>query len=392
MKTASNPRALRIFVLHWFALEQYPPVMNLLNYFSGLEDCQVAVCSTHNDRGLAEYTNPSVGLSRIQFPSRRLSRFRRLLAFLQFPLLALCRLIRFRPDIVLYIEPHSSFPATLFGLINHRHRLFIHYHEYCEPDHFYVPGMRIIAIYHWFEKAFLYRHAEWISQTNAVRVRMFCEDHPHVHRSKLRVLPNLPPAAWQKTTERSWIAHPQDTVKLLYVGAVSLHDTFIAELVEWLRRQRDGQFSLDVYSTNCDGAARDFLNRSAGPNLRFHSEGIPYDTLPDVLPEFHVGLILYKANTTNYVYNETNKLFEYLACGLDVWYPRQMLGIKPHARTHSVPRVIELDFERLDEMPVAQFRSRAGLPFDPFNRRCEDVLCGLKHAMTAVPELSNDVP
>ena len=392
MKTASNPLALRIFVLHWFALEQYPPVMNLLNYFSGLEDCQVAVCSTHNDRGLAEYANSSIEFSRIQFPSRGLSRFRRLLAFLMFPMLALWKLICFRPNVVIYVEPHSSFPAVLFRLVNGEHKLFIHSHEYCEQGHFRVPGMRLVAFYHWFEKHYLYVRAEWISQTNADRVRMFCDDYPHLNRSKLHVLPNLPPASWRKTTELTWISNPQDTLKLLYVGAVSLHDTFIAELVEWLRRQPNGQFSLDVYSTNCDGSAQDFLHRSAAPYLRFHSEGIPYDRLPDVLPEFHVGLILYKANTTNYVYNETNKLFEYLACGLDVWYPRQMLGIKPHARTDVAPRVIEIDFERLDELPVSQLRIRSGLKLNAFDRRSEDALCELKQAMFAVPDLSKDSP
>ncbi len=382
MDSNSPANVKRIFVLHWHPLEQYPPTMNLLNYFSGLRDCTVAVCSSHDDRGQAEFTNPSVQFSRTQFPNRRLSRFRRLFAILQFPLLALWKLMRFRPDVVLCIEPHSSFPATLFGLVDFRHQLLIHYHEYYEPNHFHAPGMRMIALYHWFERKFLYQRAKWISQTNADRVRMFCEDHPHVNRSELHVLSNLPPASWRKTTDLTWISNPHDTLKLLYVGAVSLHDTFIAELVEWLRRQPNGQFSLDVYSTNCDGAAQEFLHQSAAPNLRFHSEGLPYDTLPDVLPEFHVGLILYKANTTNYVYNETNKLFEYLACGLDVWYPRQMLGIKPHARTNVVPRVIELDFERLGEMPVAQLRSRSGLKFEAFERRCEDVLSELKQAMT----------
>lgn len=384
MDSNSPANIKRIFVLHWHPLEQYPPTMNLLNYFSGLPDCMVAVCSSHNDRGLVEFTNSSVQFSRGRYPNRRLSRLRRLLAFLHFPLLALWKMIRFRPDVVLYIEPHSSFPATLFRMFNNRHRLFIHYHEYYEPDHFHTPGMRLIALYHWFEKKFLYRRAKWISHTNTDRVRMFCQDYPDVDRLKLHVLPNLPPIAWRKTNESTWHSDTPDTLKLLYVGSVSLHDTFIAEVVEWLRRQPNGRFSLDVYSTNCDGPAEDFLNRSAGPNLRFHAEGIPYENLPDVLPEYHVGLILYCGNTRNYIYNETNKLFEYLACGLDVWYPQQMLGIKPHARTDIAPRVIEIDFERLDEMPVSQLRSRSGLKFEAFERRCEDVLGELKQAMTEV--------
>jgi hypothetical protein len=251
--------------------------------------------------------------------------------------------------------------------------------------------MRLVSFYHWFERKILYRKAEWISQTNADRVRMFGEDHPRLNRSKLHVLPNLPPASWRKRKELTWLSHPQDTLRLLYVGSVSLHDTFIAELVEWLRRQPDGQFSLDVYSTNCDAAAEDFLNRSAGPNLRYHDEGIAYDKLPDVLPQYHVGLIMYRGNTRNYIYNETNKLFEYLACGLDVWYPKQMLGIKPHARTDIAPRIIELDFERLQDIQMAELRERSGLKFQPFDRRCEDVLSELKGAMLASLAVSQSV-
>lgn len=381
MDSNSPATVKRIYVLHWHPLELYPPTMNLLNYFSSLPDCTVAVCSSHNDRGLVEFTNPSVRFFRTEFPNRHLSRLRRLSAFLLFPLFALWAMVLSRPDVVLYIEPHSSFPATLFRLINFRHRLFIHYHEYYEPEHFHAPGMRMIAFYHWFARKILYRKAEWISQTNADRVRMFCEDHPRVNRSKVHVLPNLPPTSWRKSIEPTWIAHPHATLKLLYVGSVSLHDTFIAELVEWLRRQPDGQFSLDVYSTNCDAAAEDFLNRSAGPNLRYHHEGIPYDKLPDVLPHYHVGLIIYRGNTRNYIYNETNKLFEYLACGLDVWYPKQMLGIKPHARTDIAPRVVEMDFERLQDIQLAELRDRSGLKFQPFELRCEDVLGELKLAM-----------
>lgn len=386
-----DKKKLRIAVLHWFPVEQYPPTMNLLNYFGSVQELEVLTCSTHNDRGFNPYAHPDITLYRRNFPGRRLSRMRRVWRFIAFPGLVFLRLLRFRPHVLLYIEPHSSFPAFLYCLINRRCRLFIHNHEYHESTEFLQPGMRLVRWHHALEQKYLFQRATWISQTNADRMRMFCEDHPKMDRSKLHVLSNLPPASWPKTTEPTWIAYPQDTLKLLYVGSVSLHDTFITELVEWLRRQPDGQLSLDVYSTNCDAAAQDFLNRSARPNLRFHSEGISYDRLPGVLPEFHVGLILYKANTTNYVYNETNKLFEYLACGLDVWYPRQMLGIRPHVRTDVAPRVVEMDFERLDEIPLAELRIRSGLKFDPFDRRCEDVLCELKQAMMAAPEFAKDV-
>jgi hypothetical protein len=100
---------------------------------------------------------------------------------------------------------------------------------------------------------------------------------------------------------------------------------------------------------------------------------------------------MYRGNTRNYIYNETNKLFEYLACGLDVWYPKQMLGIKPHARTDIAPRIIELDFERLQDIQMAELRERSGLKFQPFDHRCEDVLSELKGAMLASLAVSQSV-
>jgi hypothetical protein len=60
--------------------------------------------------------------------------------------------------------------------------------------------------------------------------------------------------------------------------------------------------------------------------------------LPQVLSQYDVGLILYRCRTLNFVYNATNKLFEYLVCGLDVWYPPCMLGLKTYARSTIAPR------------------------------------------------------
>lgn len=49
--------------------------------------------------------------------------------------------------------------------------------------------------------------------------------------------------------------------------------------------------------------------------------GINYSDLPGVIRAYDVGVILYNGHIANYVFNAPNKLFEYLACGLDVWSP-----------------------------------------------------------------------
>jgi hypothetical protein len=443
--------------------------MNLLNHFGQLAGYSVAICTYRNDKGLVEFSAPPIQFSRTQFPNRRLTRFRRLVAFLQFPLVALWKMVCFRPDVVLYIEPHSSFPATLFGIINYRHRLLIHYHEYYEPDHFQSPGMRLIAFYHWFEKKLLFRRAVWISHTNEKRLELFHRDHPSIDPVKLRVMGNFPPASWRKESleakkllvasgellvardklrEASGELLERPSLRLVYVGSVSLHDTFIGPLVEWILARGDDAVTLDVFAYNADEKTKEFLREAGGgrreaggeleqaggwrleaggeleqaggwrleaggcrlqtsgsglpapesplpspdsglptpisgltppasrlkpaPRVRYFEQGVEYDRLPEVLANYDVGVILYRCNTTNYKFNASNKLFEYLACGLEVWFPPQMLGVKPYARDDAFPRVMEVDYEKLDTVDLEKMRDTQGLPDAPPPPCCED--------------------
>ena len=188
--------AVRLAVVHWFPLEQYPPARNLVNYFGDDPGFCVLVCTTHPDPGRKAFAHHGVKVVRWKFPGRTLARLYRLFLFAGFPLFVFWQLVFFRPDVLLYFEPHSSFPAFLYLLLTRRCRLFIHYHEFRDQKEYRQPGNRLIALYHWFEKRWLYRRAVWISQTNDDRVRMFLEDYPDVDAGKMRSLPNLPPQKW----------------------------------------------------------------------------------------------------------------------------------------------------------------------------------------------------
>ena len=113
----------------------------------------------------------------------------------------------------------------------------------------------------------------------------------------------------------------------------------------------------------------------------FHEHGVEYDQLPALLRQFDVGVILYRCRTVNYQYNASNKLFEYLMCGLDVWYPPTMLGVKPYAREDVWPRVVEVDFENLESVELARVRSRDSLPNKPWTESCESQLAILEAEM-----------
>ena len=170
-------------------------------------------------------------------------------------------------------------------------------------------------------------------------------------------------------------------VRLVYVGSVSLHDTFIGPLVEWLLANPTMRIQLDVFAYNTDPTTREFLRKADGEIVRFHDRGVVYDELPVLLRQFDVGVILYRCRTVNYQYNASNKLFEYLMCGLDVWYPPTMIGVKAYARDDVWPRVIEVDFEYLDGIDVGKLRSRDGLPNKPWTETCESQLAVLEAEM-----------
>jgi hypothetical protein len=362
---------VRLAVVHWFPVEQFPPVQNLLSVASADPQLDVCCLTTANDRGLPSFEACPAEIHRRTFPSRSLRRLQRLWLLLSFPWWALWRLMSFRPDALLYFEPHSSAAAFLYLLINRRCRLLVHYHEYREPKEYRDPGNRLFGFYHWLEKRFLYHRAIWISHTNADRVRLFLKDAPQAPTDKLRVLPNYPPQVWQSSFhKRPGLREP---LKLVYVGAASVRDTFIGEVVEWVLQQPREKVSLAVYVNNCDVQTEQLLQLAAESGVVVVPGGVAYQQLPDVLSQYHVGLILYRGNTPNYVYNAPNKLFEYLACGLDVWYPGCMLGITPYARTNAAPRVVETDFEKL-ELPNFVVCPGLDLPWHPWTDSCENVL------------------
>lgn len=282
-----------------------------------------------------------------------------------------------RPHSVLYVEPQSVLPVFIYTLLARRCRILIHNHEYHDQHQFLRPGMRLVRIYHWLERKFIFPRAEWISQTNEDRIRLFKADFPAIDSEKIHELPNLPPAQWLDTPNTAW-ADNVKPLRLVYVGSLSCHDTFIKEITDWIEADSTDRCELDVYSYNRTADVDELFDACTCPKIKFYGNGIPYEELPAVLSQYHVGLILYKATTTNYVFNASNKLFEYLALGLDVWFPKQMLGVKPYAQTQTAPRVIELNFDQLSSLDIAELLERNHLEQGPTTESCETALAELQ--------------
>jgi len=328
-----------------------------------------------------EFSDPSVTLIRGTFPTGQ-SGIRRVTAYLSFHIKAFIHILNKNPDVIFYIEPHSAFPVFLSRLVFRRTRIFIHYHEYHSPEEFFKPGMRMAKWFHHLEKSWLYPVATWVSQTNETRLKLFLGDNPEINLSNSSVLPNFPPLEWWRGDNKAWAGeqHGNDRIRLVYVGSLSRADTFIEEAVEWLKELGPAIATFDIYSYNLHTETRTYLKGVTDAQIRFHEKGVDYDELPRLLRGFHVGLILYKGNTPNYTHNASNKLFEYLSCGLDVIYPKQMMGVRPFVNVDSRPRVIECDFEKLDEFSY-QLLGRQQLPPADMQLDCESELTRLERAM-----------
>jgi len=264
-------------------------------------------------------------------------------------------LFRYRPAVVLYYESISAIPAIIYRWFFRSAKLMVHYHEYVTPRE-YQEGMKLVRFAHSLEKK-NYHLFDWISQTNSDRLRLFAMDEKIDDgvKERMHLFPNYPPQDWQKAPANS-LSNPG---RLVYVGALSLETTYLKELVEWVNKQH-GTVTLDLYSNNFPETTSRYLSDVGSDVIRFNG-GIEYQELPTVLANYHVGVVLYKGHIPNYIYNVPNKVFEYLAVGLTVWYPAQMKSCKDQFETDNCrPQVLPVDFENLS-MPEKMLEA-ASLP------------------------------
>lgn len=363
---------MRLAIIHELPLEYYPPIANLVKFATQSPDIDLSVYSSHNTRGRTELSN---SVAKIWRPSNKLQKQRgivRVYERFRWHVQVARKISKLSPDALLYFEPHSALAAYLYyKLFGGKAKLFIHHHEYYTTADYRQPQNKTIRLFHRLETSALYPRAKWISQTNAKRLEFFAADNPSLPAEKLRILPNLPPEDWNQYQSNAWSSPDAKPLKLIYIGSVSLSDTYIEDLVRWVKQKSEKEVTLDVFAYQVDEKTKAFLQRNSGKNVTFHSQGIDYNEIPKKLQEFHVGLILYRGNTVNFQHNATNKLFEYLACGLDVWFAEGLQGVVPYARNKTYPRVLPVCFADLARNEASLISTREHLPHQPWLSFCE---------------------
>ena len=347
-----------VILIHHRAIAIYPPIINLTRFFSEQKGIKVILFSTsfanapvfnqHVEMGRKSYS--STGLGSLQF---YFDVFRKLVEKPQVP--------------VFYFESLSSLPVWLYLKVFRRskRKTLAHFHEffsagdYLRQSFWEKNGRRL--------EGKIFHKLSWISHTNSDRLSFFKKEFPHLESSKLHVLPNFPPSAWQVEQPMA----KSGSLKFVYVGSLSFETIYVKEFVAWLN-SISASATCDFYSLNANVEMIDYL-KNQSRNVAYKGP-LSYEDLPKILPQYHIGLIMYRGLSKNVIFSAPNKLFEYLACGLDVWCSSELISSKPYSLTETFPKVIMVDFTKLNEFDYESALDRQGLTFKPSPYRMEPVL------------------
>lgn len=365
---------MKVALFHFGPLENYPPVMNFISTVANRNEghAELAVYTTASGHPEWKYkSGENVHIYRIAHFTIKLSAFRRYYNYFLYNCGALWRALWFRPDVIFYYETLSALvPCILKMTLYRRKPVFIHYHEYMSPAD-YKGGMLLNRLFHFFEKK-IYSRASHISHTNEQRMMLFLQDEHLMKNNKHQILPNFPPAAWGRPNRAPQI---NSCLRIVYIGSLNFKDFYLEEFILWLERINKN-IVFDIYALKDDFGLRTFISDSGITKTRF-LDAVPYVSLPDILSTYHVGVILYKAHSENFKYNAPNKLFEYYACGLDVWLPSSMESAVSYVTQGTCPKISALDFSRLQEVDIDSLLDKSNTRPELNRFTCESIYSNL---------------
>jgi len=352
----------KVFIIHFQPLELFPPAMNMIDYLGKEKNIQLIVVTNKKSENnpLSEYV-PG-GHVKIFRPAKQADRsLARYINYFIYYLSAFFLLIGHHPGTVMYFETLSSWPALMYKKIKRKNiNLMAHYHEYTEPE-LYKQGMFLTRWMHGIEMK-MYNRFSWISQTNPVRLQMFKRDNHlnEMHETGFHVIPNYPPKSWIKIEPKDY--KKNKLKKLVFVGSLGYKNMYLQEVLDWLENHRD-EFSLDVYSYNIDEKAKAVLEHNVNKNIRYCG-GCDYQSLPEILNNYDIGLVIYKPFSQNTINAVSNKVFEYLSCGLDVWFSEDMTHTFKYVRKDIYPKVVPVNFSQLNSFDFTSAISKENLHYE----------------------------
>ncbi len=361
---------MKIAIFHFNPLELYPPATNFLECLektlpknTSIKIFTLALESGHMVFKLESHNFQIVRLGKSTKGSLPIGRY---FQYFKYYFLSILKCIQWKPDKVLYFESLSALPVYVLMKLFKGIEVFAHFHEYMTPQEYKRMWLneKIYAL----EKRSILPKAVWISHTNIDRLDMFLKDREIMfNKSKHHIFPNYPPKSWLKKPAERQLSTP---ISFVYVGSFSsLDKLYIKEVLAWMMSLHK-KATLDVYSFNIPDKVRNYVKSLKSAVVTLH-EAQKYSNLSGIIARYDIGLIIYSATEKNVVYSAPNKLFEYLSCGLDVWYPKEMIGCHTHNSETYWPKVVPLDFNRLYEINFNELVSRKANKSRVINFTCE---------------------
>lgn len=294
--------------------------------------------------------------------------------YLKFNFRSFLQLVVFRPSVIFVFETYSIFPAYFYKILSPKTKVHVHYHEYTSPQEIKNSSLYFKGL-HALEKK-LFRTCNYISHTNEDRVELFLKDYPFVKEAKLVVAPNIPPSCWYEFSQINKKENTSGITKLVHVGALSLETMYVEKMVEWVIAQK-GLFTLDFYTDNSTDDARKFIEGLHNNHIQLH-DSINYFELPKVLLHYDIGLTLYNGYIPNHVYSVPNKVLEYLACGLGVWYPNELISTKKFIKEYSIKKCKSINFQNNE---IVHLNLNENLNFFNINQSFDPLLNSINNVL-----------
>jgi hypothetical protein len=332
----------RIAILHFNIIEKYPPVMNFI--FDALEENPTRKILVFTTKNTTSYTTP-------HFPNTEIYRFGtvstnpviRYVSYVWFNLMSSVVLFINRFDEITVFETLSILPLWLVSKIFKSKKGHIHFHEYIsEPERkassVYMKGLFKI------ENQLLKKYTS--SQTNEDRRQLFLRAKPFLKSDMVEVRPNMPPKSWWNKYGHFKDKSTNVKIKLVYVGACDNQTMYVKEVLDWVSANSQ-QLELTIISHQLDEQTKDLIADYNSEAIKI-MEPIDYYELPKELVKYDAGLVLYKGHIPNYVYNVPNKVFEYLACGLEVLVDKKLIS----TASLKLPKIKIIDFKALESIQI----------------------------------------
>jgi len=273
---------------------------------------------------------------------------KRYVCYLKFNIVGLWELLNMNPSCVICYETASIGPVYIFKLLKPKTRVFIHYHEF--------ESVLEKASFSGYQKFLgkleskLFKDLNWLSHTNIDRLEMFKSDNAISETKNLHIFPNYPSMKWAGAGILEKREDENKVLKLVYIGSLGLHTTYIADVISWVVSQ-NGKATLTIFSQNLENAVTELINNADPAHVMLKSS-ISYFELPEVICQFDVGLVLYNGHIPNFVMNVPNKVNEYLACGLNVWYSDVLATTRTFSKENSDYPLFAVDFSKGIQMVV----------------------------------------